>query len=77
MRAAPNQGTQSQFTMQVSQSPPLPKRSERDCRDSGGERSPEPFVCRDALLAADIANALNALALPQPLELLAGHDGAT
>jgi hypothetical protein len=43
----------------------------------GASDPPEPFVCRDALLAADIADALNALALPQPLELLAGHDGAT
>jgi hypothetical protein len=39
MRAARKQGLSHSSLCRWSQSPPLPKRSERDCRGSGGERS--------------------------------------
>src|SRR5262249_14768426 len=57
-----------------SQSPPLPERSERDCRGSGGRpiRRSRSFAGTPCSLR-DIADALN-VRCHSPLELLAAHD---
>jgi hypothetical protein len=74
MRAARNQRTQTQFAIAggLNRRRSL-KRSERG--GSGASDPPEPSFAGMPCSLRDIADALNALALPQPLELLEGHDG--